>query len=259
MYRAIKSDLKRGILSYRFLFALFCMFLVWELNRRRFEIHPGEDLLYLYIHTRGRTLMSLLSLVVTAIPCTSFLCEDYENRMINYSIVRSGVNSYIIAKMITVFISAFLIMFLGSFLFLLWGNLSLPLIVENSLAVTNFGKMGCSGYLLPEYAWLYIWIQVVMDGLQCASMAVLAMAGSVFLNHSHAVLIFPFVFNYFFYYLFSRNGMPTWLSIEFIYNTSAGTYSESLVFIIGYAILITILFVVFSFSILKWRLGVRYK
>lgn len=259
MYHTIKGDLKRGILSYRFFFAVFFMFLVWELNRRRFEVHPREDLLYFYIHTRGRTLMSLLSLFATAIPCTSILCEDSENKMINYSLVRSRLLPYILSKLTTVFLSAFLVMILGSFLFLLWGSLRLPLITENSIAVSDFSRMGCGRYLLPDYAWLYIGIQVALDGLQCAAMGALSLAGSVFLSHSYAVLIFPFIFNYVFFYLFASHKFPAWLQIATIYNTTAGTYHDSLAFVVLYAVFVTVLFLICSFAILKWRLGVRYQ
>ena len=41
---AIKTDLSRALVSWRFLLSIILMFLVWELNSKRFQIQ--EDVRY---------------------------------------------------------------------------------------------------------------------------------------------------------------------------------------------------------------------
>ena len=60
---AIKTDLSRALVSWRFLLSIILMFLVWELNSKRFQIQ--EDVIYLFVHVWGRSITPLLAVVIT--------------------------------------------------------------------------------------------------------------------------------------------------------------------------------------------------
>lgn len=86
---AIKTDLSRALVSWRFLLSIILMFLVWELNSKRFQIQ--EDVIYLFVHVWGRSITPLLAVVITSFSYASSYSEDIENNFLRYCIIRISI------------------------------------------------------------------------------------------------------------------------------------------------------------------------
>ncbi|MDO4340539.1 MAG: hypothetical protein Q4C91_21035 [Eubacteriales bacterium] len=249
MVDVIKTDFGRALKSWRFPLAVVLMFLVWELNSKRF-VH-SQDVLYLFVHVWGRSITPLLAMVVTSLVYVSSYCEDVENHFLRYCIKRTGIRKYIMSKLLVVFCTSFMVVVLGSILFIVRQRIDLPLAAADSITVQNFKPESCFGWLLPEHTAAYMAVQLFMDGLYCASMSMLALALSTFVRNSHAVFALPFLLNYFFMFLFSRLAPEfPMLYVEQIYNSAISTYTDSPVILIAYAIFVTLLFAAVSWTIM---------
>lgn len=66
MKSILKADLSRAFKNWKFPLAVFLMFLVWELNSKRFE--QKEDVLYLFINVWGRSITYLMAILISSIP-----------------------------------------------------------------------------------------------------------------------------------------------------------------------------------------------
>ncbi len=249
LLNVLKADFNRVFKGWRFPLAVVLMFLVWELNSKRFV--NSQDVLYLFIHVWGRSITPLMAMIVTSTAYVYSYCEDAENHFLRYCMKRVGMKNYIASKLIAVFTASFLVAVLGSVLFVVRQGMELPLIAAESIAVENFKPESCFGFLLPEHGAFYMGIQIFLDGLYCAAMSVLALAISTFVRNSYGVFAIPFLQNYFFLYLFSRISINyPMLYIEVIYNSAAPTYTDNPFFLIAYALFLTFLFIIVSWVVM---------
>lgn len=243
----------RAFGSWRFPAAVILMFLVWELNSRRFTLY--EDVLYLYIHVWGRSITPLLAMAITSTGYVASFCEDVENHLLRYTILRTGVFRYVLSKILVCFLISFTIIASGTVLFIGWRCLSLPLVAENSMTIQNFKDINCFGGLLTSRPVLFIGIQMIFHEFYCGSMSVLALAFSVFIRNSYGVYVIPFLLNYCFFYLFlGLSSEYPMLCIERIYDSSTSTYTGSPAVFIGYGSSVTVVFVLLGYGILYKKL-----
>lgn len=87
MLENMKADLYRVLHSYRFPAAVMLIFLIWEINCRRFEV--VQDVMYVFIYTKGLSITTLLAMVVTPYVFSGAYCEDRENHAMRYLLMRS--------------------------------------------------------------------------------------------------------------------------------------------------------------------------
>lgn len=258
MRNAIKTDFSRALKSWKFPVAVGLMFLVWELNSKRFI--GSQDVLFLFVHVWGRSITPLLAMVVTSVAYVSSYCEDVENHFLRYSIQRIGIRRYVMSKIIVVFCVSFLVVVLGSTIFVVRQCFELPLTAPDSITVENFKPESCFGWLLPKYTGLYMGVQIFLDGLYCASMSVLSLALSTFVRNSHAVYAIPFLLNYFFIFLFSRIAAKyPMLYMEEIYNSAITTYTDKPILLISYAVFVTLLFLAVSRAVMLKKIEGEYQ
>lgn len=249
----IKTDIKRAFFNFRFVVACILLFLVWEINGKRFTVY--DDALYLFIHIWGRSTTSLLSMAITSFSYAGAYTEDVEGNILKYIIMRTGVKKYIISKILACFITAFFVFAIGTSLFLIKTCLKVPLVAAESLTVANFKMESCFGWLLPENTFIYIWIQIFLYGLYCAGMSVLALALSTMIKNSYAIYVLPFLLHFVLFYIFSRISVEVpILSVERIFDASTVTYTKNPVFLISYAIFVTGIFIIAGYEFMYKRL-----
>ena len=209
MKSIIKTDFSRAFINWKFPLAILLMFLVWDLNSKRFGLR--EDVLFYFINVWGRSITYLMAILISTIPFLSAHIEEKENHILRYAILRTGVWKYVCSKLIVCFISAFSVCVLGTALFLIKQSFYVPFLAENS-------------------------------GMLCGSMGVLTMAFSAYIDNSFEIYVIPFLLYYCFYFLFAGffKYCPM-LSIEHIYE-AIGCYTKNPVLFFSYAFFITICF-----------------
>lgn len=253
----ILNDLKRTFLHYRFPLAVILIFLMWDINSQRFQM--ADDVLFLFINVRGRSITPLMAMVITSIVYVTSYCEDYENHFLRYCLLRTDLKSYVISKLGICFLTSFCVMLLGTVLFIWRKSLLLPVAAVNSISIDNFKPVSCFGWLLPSHTLAYILIQIILDGLCCGSMSIMSLALSTFVKNSHAVIMLPCMLYFCFYYFFTNIlQAPDMLSVESIYNSCTTTYTGCSALLLFYAIFITLLFSATAYLIMFQKIKVDY-
>lgn len=253
----LKMDFGRAIKSWRFLLAVLLMFLIWQINSKRFQIEG--DMVYIYVTVWGRSITALLALVVAAVVYVSSFCEDLENLFLRYHILRTGVKNYVISKIIVCFCASFLVMILGSFLFLIWKSASLPLLIPETISALGGTGGTIYGGLLPDHVVLFLGLQMLLHGMLCGGMSALALGLSVFVRHSMGIYVIPFLLDYFLLEIFGKLSVACpWLSLDSIYNFSMSG-SRNTLLQMAYAIFATALFVILSYGIMYKKLEGEFR
>ena len=103
MKSIIKTDFSRAFINWKFPLAILLMFLVWDLNSKRFGLR--EDVLFYFINVWGRSITYLMAILISTIPFLSAHIEEKENHFLRYAILRTGVWKYVCSKLIVCFIS----------------------------------------------------------------------------------------------------------------------------------------------------------
>ena len=77
MKSIIKTDFSRAFINWKFPLAILLMFLVWDLNSKRFGLR--EDVLFYFINVWGRSITYLMAILISTIP---FLSAHIEKKKI---------------------------------------------------------------------------------------------------------------------------------------------------------------------------------
>ncbi|RDU24510.1 hypothetical protein [Anaerosacchariphilus polymeriproducens] len=200
MVRNIQMDMKRAIFSYKVIFALFGIMLLWIINGKRFS--QPEDLFYLFVYTKGLTITTLLAIIISNVGYGTSFCEDFKHYAIRPIVIRTSVKKYVISKIIVCSIVTMLIYVVGTLLFVLIMMKDLPLTTSSSMMVDNIKSASCFDFLLPEHSFLVILIQCILDGMCCCTMSVVALSLSTFIPNEFIVLCIPLVIYYLQIFLF---------------------------------------------------------
>lgn len=248
MKNAIKMDFFRAFGSKKFFFAVFAMFCVWQINSLRFEY--VQDVMYVYIYTKGLSITTLLAIVVaSSVYCSSY-SEECEHDLLKYFLLRITKKQYIISKIVTCFVSTLIVSVLGSLIFVFFQSISLPVVAENSVAVSNFKALSCFGDLLPLHPWAFMGLQIIMDSLCCSCISVFSLAISTFIPNIYVALALPMILYYFLYYFFGYMvNVPSMFQMESTFRTVI-TYTDNKFIFMGYVSLVIIVYIFASILIM---------
>ncbi len=262
MGAVLKAEIKRAFTGIRFPAAAAIIFLILELNSLRFR--EAEDILYLFIHTWGRSVTPLLAMAAAALAGSGLLNEDRDGRLVSYAVLRAGRQGYAAAKASACFLGAAGAFFLGdaAFLlfrmrelpvahgykkgldtdaaFLLFRMRELPVLAGGSLALANFAPVTAFGSLMAGHTGLHLVLQGALYALYCGSAAVLAMGISAWCSDTRAVYAAPFFIHFVLFYVFSREAvvLPC-LSVERIYDICTVSWTGNRVLFLSWALLVS--------------------
>ncbi len=191
--RFLKADGYRAFGDIRFPVSCLLVFLCWYVNARRFR--TSEDLIGIYVNTWGRSIVTLLDMVIAAFPFATAVCEDRRDRMLRYSVLRGSVPAYTGSKLAICFFSSFAAIFIGINGFVLKEMISYTAVAPNSITAVNFSVVPFGG-LLKSHPLLFIELQTALDSLLCAAYSCLALALSIKSRYSYGTYVMPFIFYY---------------------------------------------------------------
>lgn len=238
MGAVLKAEIKRAFTGIRFPAATAIIFLILELNSLRFR--EAEDILYLFIHTWGRSVTPLLAMAAAALAGSGLLNEDRDGRLVSYAVLRAGRQGYAAAKVSACFLGAAGAFFLGDAAFLLFRMRELPVLAVGSLALANFAPVTAFGSLMTDHTGLHLVLQGALYALYCGSAAVLAMGISAWCSDTRAVYAAPFFIHFVLFYVFSREAavLPC-LSVERIYDICTISWTGSRVLFLSWAFIVS--------------------
>lgn len=191
-----RAELRRAFFTARFPASVLMMFLLWFINAMRFT--ESEDVLYLSIHTWGRSIVQLLEMIIASFPYVTAFAEDRGNHMLRYCVLRESRMQYAFSKTGACFCSAAAVIVAGGNFFLMAEAQRLPVIAEHSIAAANYGEMSGFGFLLPSHPVLYIELQLFMDAVMIGSFTSFALALSTWIRSRNGTFVLPFILYFIF-------------------------------------------------------------
>ena len=257
MKNVLKADFVRAFKGWRFWSAGALMFLMWELNSRRFQWK--DDVLYLFVHVWGRSITSLMAMVISAMVFSFSYCEDGEMNFRRYCLLRTEAGKYTKSKICACFCGSFAVTVLGTAAFLWRQSFVLPLIADNSYTIENFRNLSCFGRLLSDHPVCFILLQMAMHGMFCGGMSVLTLAFSTFVQSAYGVFIIPFLLHYCFYYMLAKPFPSFHIFNMWDVFFCLTTYTDSPAVFLRNVFLVTAVFVLAGYGIMLWRVRREYR
>ncbi len=161
----------------------------------------------------------MLLLVLGALPYAMSFCSDWRNQYIRPSAIRTSPGKYAASKITACSLSAFCAVFIA--------ELVLVLVLLTQHPLVDAGKSSLQGYQMGPFAdviasgqyFLFVLIQICIEGFLCALFAVAALWVSVYIPNIFVVLASP-VLMYYFLINFIGNvlRLPGLMQINYIYN-----------------------------------------
>lgn len=187
--KVLKMDLYRAFLNIKFLGLVITTAVLWYLNTRRFA--GEDDILSIFFAAVGRSTITYILLVVCGAVYGLSICEDFQDNEIRNILCRSKLKNYILSKVTVCMVGAITAYFLGSMCYLLFEFTRYPLVIHNSMVVENLKELTTFHILLPEHVLEFIILQILMNGICCGCMAVIALGLSPYLRDGFLVLCTP--------------------------------------------------------------------
>ncbi|HLU21046.1 MAG TPA: hypothetical protein VKZ77_01020 [Bacillaceae bacterium] len=194
----------------------------------------------------GLTMFKKLVVLFAAVPYVSSFCSDWKYQFIKPVLIRTGIFKYIWSKVITCFVSGFLVVFLGLMIFITLLSLIVPMFDGNSTIREPFALLA-EGQL-PV---LYLVAQSFIFSLAAALWTVVGLALSAFIPIHFVAITAPVIASYLLEEL--TRLLPNWLNLYGI-TRSANVIHQGPLISFAYFCFIFILFsalagMVFSYQV----------
>lgn len=187
----LKMDTKRAFFNIKFLVLIIATAALWYMNTRRFM--REEDVLAIFFAAVGRSTITYISPAVCSAVYSLSVCEEFQNNEIRNILCRVSLKKYVISKVFVCMMGTIVAYFLGTMCYILFELTQHPLVSANSMAVENLREITSFHVLLPEYTLGFIALQILLNGICCGCMAVIALGISPYIRDGFLVLCFPSV------------------------------------------------------------------
>ncbi|WP_400243113.1 hypothetical protein AB3U99_18705 [Niallia sp. JL1B1071] len=215
---------------------VLCFISVWDSLKM-----PGVSVSYLIEIFIGLAMFKKIVVLFAAIPFVSSFCSDWKCQYIKPVIIRSGINKYIRAKIITCFVTGLITVFLGLLLFILLLSFRMPIFpIENfgNIVYLPFSPLATSNFPIS-----YLIARCFVFSLSAALWSVVGLTVSAFIP-IHFVAIASTVIASYFLEQITYFYLPDWLNLYKL------TGSEDVIHQGPYISLFYFIFVFVSFSAL---------
>ncbi len=248
-FNLLRVDLKRMILSSWFLIgsiglAFMIAFSFWEDILR-----SPSDVIYFLYHGANSNL-SILYLVLCALPTSMRFCEDYQSKFYRTSIIRSNFRDYFCSKVVSNIITSILCYGFGIFLFIFALRFKTPIL---STSMTEMSSLKLFGEYFANGNWIfYVTILIITKGLCVSLFSIISLLISTYINNIFVAMFTPMIAYYFTVNLITTVNVPYFFMIQTI--QSARLFMINNIFSIVYMI-IFFLPLIFLTSILFYKNG----
>lgn len=133
----------------------------------------------------------VLAYIFCAFPFASAFCEDLEHRYILYSVSRGNIRNYAISKIINIYLSSFVTMVLGVFIFTIVCRIWVPWGFTTD-SFYSYAINGCYGMLIAHGHYVvYCLLYAVNLGMLAGTLSVLASTISLFICSKVMIITIP--------------------------------------------------------------------
>lgn len=191
--RCLSVDFKYTIFSNRFLFACLGYAVISVLSISGEPNFTESAVSYLYM-VYGIYPFWMLFLIFGAVPGAPSFCADWENRFFRSFMQRSGKRIYAVSKVITCFVSAFLLIFLAQWLFILFLRMNSVSMFHEQNA-SNLGG-AFAAFMNERDIWKYFLARIIILSSGGGFFAVFALWFSTKITNIFVVYFSPLILYY---------------------------------------------------------------
>jgi len=210
-------DLKRSFFSLRFLFGIIGIIICYFVNIYQDLILGGTGVIYFYSVAQFGSL-SVLYILFSAIPASTFYCDDFNSKFIRLNLQRISKLNYAISKYITAFISSFAVVVLAELLFMFLLSIRYEWISNEYELSNNYGVF--STLINKNFAIFYVFLRALIRGLSASFFIGTALSVSTLRQNRFLVLSIPLILNYFIDNLSRIFKFPVFLQQRYISSLS---------------------------------------
>lgn len=193
--RYIKMDLYRSIFSLQFWVAILGVFLTMWFGVAKKDSDISVFDTYMMI-TYGMPFM--LTIVFCAFSYAGSICEDYENKYINFEVIRGHLGAYVLSKVVVIFLSAIIVITIGTIINVLARRCILPWIVNDSAFYEGALKGGGLKCILKKgHYLLYFTLASMQLGIMIGVFSVFSSYISLYISNKLLILSVPIMTYYF--------------------------------------------------------------
>lgn len=248
--RSIRSNLSRALLCPRFLLCVAISLVIQLMGVWDIIAMEGLNVTYLFFWLMQLGTFQILLLCVPAMVYSDSFLEDLKGSVIRFSVQRSGVFKYLFAKYIATLLSGFAVMTVSFLIFLAALCICFPL--DDYGTVMNIVDIVSGSYsqlIVDKKSFLYLFTNIVHQGICGAFYAGMALACSTFIDNSFVVIAAPILLGQWSGTLRNLTGMKySLMDIQFGTTELTGTLESSRAALVLFIPLITICGILFIWN-----------
>lgn len=242
MNKALRMDFYRVFTSLNFWGAVLGVAVVSGLNSLNFLSNQND---IIQIFSKGDApFFSVVILILETLPFGLVFCEDWENRYIRSSVIRTSPVQYSVAKVITCFSSALLAGLLGRLFFvLILSPFVNPVNPNQNPYVVNAVShpQGAAWFLANHHYLSWILIEAFERSLQGSIYATLSLWLSTKITNIFVALAMPVITYYIYWNIVNLLELPKFLILTAVFENDA-VFPNDLLFGVLYAIFFAVIF-----------------
>ncbi|MBE6829787.1 MAG: hypothetical protein E7519_06220 [Ruminococcaceae bacterium] len=242
MNKALRMDFYRVLTSLNFWGAVLGIAAINVLNSLNF-LSNKNDIVQIF-SAGDAPFFSILILIFETLPFGLVFCEDWENRYIRSSVIRTSPVQYSIAKVITCFYSALLAGLLGRLLFVL---MLFPFMSpvdpnQNSFIINAVNNpQGAAWLLVNHHYFTWILIEALERSLQGSIYATLSLWLSTKITNIFVTLAMPVIAYYIYLNIANLLELPKFLILTAVFEND-GIFPNNFLFGTLYAFFFAVIF-----------------
>jgi len=219
MFNLIRMDLRCALGSRPFWGAVLILLLISAISTfTEYRITQGNSSIIYYSTFFLSGELSLMSIVVAALPYSNSFGQDWHNQLTRYEIVRATPGAYAWSKYIVTALSSFLAVFLAYMVSVAVLALRSPLSIpgRNGIGFAASGEQPLFA-LINSQPILYLCCRMALIAIHASFWAVFALWISTLLNNVFIVLASPLIAYYLIINVSSVLKLPRLLDLRLVY------------------------------------------
>lgn len=243
MWNYIKIDLRRALLNIHFLVAILGVIGIMVISSIESRQWHLSVLNTFYLVTYSMPF--LLTFIFSTMTYSDAFSEDIQCKYIYAQLIRGDLRKYMLAKVISIFISGLLTMTLGMFLYAILLRGYMPWLNLEESTFESLMESGGLREVLQQHSFLlYYFLFSLQYGIVAGVLSVFSAYMSLYYANKLFILTIPIVVWYFIDYTLGYFGGPYLLLPNKIFNASNNIWGNDILAFL-YAVLLGIVLVIF--------------
>lgn len=215
---ALRMDFKRMFINPIFYSTIVVLFVFFTFNgavKGGFDYLDNPSGIFSIWRTCVHNGYAVFAFAIASFPYTHSFCTDFENRNFRSEVIRTGTANYIAARIISVFLSAFIVFVISSLLYFAIIYFVISYLNGHWINIFYIDKDMMKNQLLVYadivergFWWVPIISETLLQGIETGIWALGGLCVSAFTTNKFIVIITPYLISYYLRYFMLF--IPVW-------------------------------------------------